>query len=342
MTELIAVSIKAMQYDAQQLKAKSLLPSQLGLSDDIIQAFEDPQVLEADAYTIFFRIIHKVRFLYEASGEDILNEHWKKVHHIWLKSMDPLLYFHLMAAGIEPQLYLLRWYRLVFLREFSFENLLFIWDYLFSSEKDSISLIDLLDCLSLAMILFVRDAVLHAGTIEKNNPIRVFQCISQFPEVNNTQLHQIFDLARTFESRKMPTEVKSTDVELLETIAAEAALRESLAVKIRSGFMHKIGGGTTPIFGRKNLKKRWFVLQGDVLSYFSDEKSKKPLKNKRINLKGFFEIRLSDVNKFGLELHPINSEDPSHPYVRIFHLYASSYEEMMDWFDAFIAACSLK
>ena len=39
---------------------------------------------------------------------------------------------------------------------------------------------------------------------------------------------------------------------------------------LHSGWMEKIGGGTST-FGRKNWKKRWFVLRPDVIRYYATE-----------------------------------------------------------------------
>jgi len=41
----------------------------------------------------------------------------------------------------------------------------------------------------------------------------------------------------------------------------------------KSGWLTKMGGGSTPLFGRKSWKQRWFVLKAGVLSYSEDEHS---------------------------------------------------------------------
>ena len=51
---------------------------------------------------------------------------------IRLKACDPTLHTRLAALGIEPQLYLLRWLRLFFGREFHLEDVKAIWDAIFA------------------------------------------------------------------------------------------------------------------------------------------------------------------------------------------------------------------
>ena len=44
------------------------------------------------------------------------------------------------------------------------------------------------------------------------------------------------------------------------------------------GFLFKKGRGESGIFGRRNWKKRWFVLEGQYLTYYEDfdVKAQKP------------------------------------------------------------------
>ena len=49
---------------------------------------------------------------------------------------DPALHLRLGELGIEPQLYLLRWLRLLFGREFHFEDVKLLWDAIFAFGVD--------------------------------------------------------------------------------------------------------------------------------------------------------------------------------------------------------------
>ena len=56
------------------------------------------------------------------------------IHHVLLAQHDAVLYKHLNAQDVQPQLYGLRWYRLLFAREFHVIDVCTIWDVLFSQE----------------------------------------------------------------------------------------------------------------------------------------------------------------------------------------------------------------
>ncbi|GAB5576872.1 TBC1 domain family member 5 isoform X1 [Prionailurus iriomotensis] len=72
-----------------------------------------------------------------------------------LKKHDIELYMHLNRLEIAPQIYGLRWVRLLFGREFPLQDLLVVWDALFA---DGLSL-SLVDYIFIAMLLYIRDAL---------------------------------------------------------------------------------------------------------------------------------------------------------------------------------------
>ncbi|KAG5646643.1 hypothetical protein DXG03_002633 [Asterophora parasitica] len=52
----------------------------------------------------------------------------------FLRATDPLLWKHMQAAGIEPQIYGIRWLRLLFTREFNMTDSMKLWDGLFACD----------------------------------------------------------------------------------------------------------------------------------------------------------------------------------------------------------------
>ncbi|XP_040819335.1 TBC1 domain family member 5 [Ochotona curzoniae] len=76
-----------------------------------------------------------------------------------LKKHDIELYMHLNRLEIAPQIYGLRWVRLLFGREFPLQDLLAVWDALFA---DGLSL-SLVDYIFLAMLLYIRDALISSN-----------------------------------------------------------------------------------------------------------------------------------------------------------------------------------
>uniref|UniRef100_A0A3P9LQR1 TBC1 domain family member 5 n=1 Tax=Oryzias latipes TaxID=8090 RepID=A0A3P9LQR1_ORYLA len=72
-----------------------------------------------------------------------------------VKKHDTELHMHLNRLEIAPQIYGIRWVRLLFGREFPLQDLLVVWDALFA---DSITL-DLVDYVFVAMLLYIRNAL---------------------------------------------------------------------------------------------------------------------------------------------------------------------------------------
>ncbi|PON74158.1 Rab-GTPase-TBC domain containing protein [Parasponia andersonii] len=59
------------------------------------------------------------------------------LYHL-LSFVDPSLHSHLVELGVEPQYFALRWFRVLFGREFSLGDLLIIWDEIFASENSKL------------------------------------------------------------------------------------------------------------------------------------------------------------------------------------------------------------
>ncbi|EDL83026.1 similar to TBC1 domain family, member 5 (predicted) [Rattus norvegicus] len=76
-----------------------------------------------------------------------------------LKKHDTELYMHLNRLEIPPQIYGLRWVRLLFGREFPLQDLLVVWDALFA---DGLHL-SLVDYVFTAMLLYIRDALISSN-----------------------------------------------------------------------------------------------------------------------------------------------------------------------------------
>uniref|UniRef100_A0A8C5F7A6 TBC1 domain family, member 5 n=1 Tax=Gadus morhua TaxID=8049 RepID=A0A8C5F7A6_GADMO len=76
-----------------------------------------------------------------------------------VKKHDVELHMHVNRLEIAPQIYGIRWVRLLFGREFPLQDLLVVWDALFA---DSITL-DLVDYIFVAMLLYIRDALIASN-----------------------------------------------------------------------------------------------------------------------------------------------------------------------------------
>ncbi|KAL5259329.1 hypothetical protein ACHWQZ_G009689 [Mnemiopsis leidyi] len=95
-----------------------------------------------------------------------------------LKRFDPELQQHLQKLAIQPQLYGLRWMRLLFGREFPLKDMLVIWDALLASPDFA----GMVEYICVAMLLYIRDALLcndHTGCLT---------LLMRYPETHDVQL----------------------------------------------------------------------------------------------------------------------------------------------------------
>lgn len=117
----------------------------------------DSAYVEHDAYTIFSMLMARASAFYEvgsdANGEqNTIVEKSRHIHDELLMQVDPELASHLKEIEILPQIFLIRWIRLLFGREFPFEQLLVLWDTIFALDPN----LDLIDLICVAMLLRIR------------------------------------------------------------------------------------------------------------------------------------------------------------------------------------------
>ncbi|KAJ1032921.1 hypothetical protein NDA16_000200 [Ustilago loliicola] len=82
-----------------------------------------------------------------------------------LRHIDPALAQHLESLGIEPQIFCLRWIRMIFTREFALDDAVAIWDGLFASAGS----LELIDYICIAMLLRIRNQLLagdHSSALQ--------------------------------------------------------------------------------------------------------------------------------------------------------------------------------
>ncbi|GAB5363669.1 hypothetical protein AAMO2058_000903700 [Amorphochlora amoebiformis] len=176
MNELLAVCLlvtktaaeewsSSITAETKETKSRSLLPKDLC----------DPSALaiEADTFALFRGLMQKMSPLYHSHPRDgtqaskpepsmgigsgslqtPLDRRVHRVHHVMLRRLDPKLYFALQKMQVLPQLYMLRWLRLLFTREAPLSQLLILLDAVLSSPSG----FELLDFICLALVVAMRD-----------------------------------------------------------------------------------------------------------------------------------------------------------------------------------------
>ncbi|XVF19020.1 hypothetical protein REPUB_Repub11eG0074600 [Reevesia pubescens] len=115
----------------------------------------------------------------------------------FLSIVDSSLHSHLVELGVEPQYFALRWLRVLFGREFSLQDLLVVWDEIFTAnnsplDKDSkddesysFKILNsqrgaLIASMAVSMILYLRSSLLAT-----ENPTSCLQRLLNFPEKIN-------------------------------------------------------------------------------------------------------------------------------------------------------------
>ncbi|GMR40916.1 hypothetical protein PMAYCL1PPCAC_11111 [Pristionchus mayeri] len=144
----------------------------------ILAVVHDDHSLEHDSYMLFTEVMRDVCAWYEDGGSPttestgILQQPFMRMQDApltsrlmdelaaingRLKEVDPCLHRHLSSLDIPPQLYGIRWLRLLFGREFPLHDLLFIWDVLFSQQRP---LNRFVQCMAVVMLVHVRELLL--------------------------------------------------------------------------------------------------------------------------------------------------------------------------------------
>ncbi|KAK9078905.1 hypothetical protein SSX86_002964 [Deinandra increscens subsp. villosa] len=104
--------------------------------------------MEHDAYSMFDALMNGDRgavamanfFSHSPSTQNGLPpviEASSALYHL-LSIVDLSLYTHLVELGVEPQYFALRWFRVLFGREFALEDLLVVWDEIFALDNNKL------------------------------------------------------------------------------------------------------------------------------------------------------------------------------------------------------------
>jgi hypothetical protein len=180
MHELLAPIVFLLDQERSK-KEKDIDPEdalvKLDAADEkVLTSLMDQHALEADAFFIFnnlmettgewFAPVPNLATRRPSNGTSAVDEEaatpvvskCRRIQHVLLKNKDPELYDHLVALKIEPQIYLLRWVRLLLGREFhSLDDLMILWDAIFAHSPDLV----LVDYICLAMLVFIREQLLE-------------------------------------------------------------------------------------------------------------------------------------------------------------------------------------
>ncbi|KAL8668368.1 MAG: hypothetical protein Q9168_007001 [Polycauliona sp. 1 TL-2023] len=132
----------------------------------------DAHFAEHDTFTLFGIVMQTVKSFYEVGANPTVSssdpssspivERSRRIHEVYLGQADSELATHLTAIEILPQIFLIRWIRLLFGREFPFDHVLALWDVIFAEDPT----LDLIDLVCVSMLLRIRWQLLDADYSE--------------------------------------------------------------------------------------------------------------------------------------------------------------------------------
>uniref|UniRef100_A0A3B3ZSP0 TBC1 domain family member 5 n=1 Tax=Periophthalmus magnuspinnatus TaxID=409849 RepID=A0A3B3ZSP0_9GOBI len=179
MHELLAPIVFVLHCDHQAFQHAS----ETATPSEEMKCLLNPEYLEHDAYAMFSQLMDTAEPWFSSFEREVRKGKEEmltsipfarpqdsgpsvaivtKVNRIQdqlVKKHDVELHMHLNRLEIAPQIYGIRWVRLLFGREFPLQDLLVVWDALFA---DSITL-DLVDYIFVAMLLYIRDALIASN-----------------------------------------------------------------------------------------------------------------------------------------------------------------------------------
>ncbi|KDQ06749.1 hypothetical protein BOTBODRAFT_621649 [Botryobasidium botryosum FD-172 SS1] len=190
MHELLAPLLYAIDYDSlppapstSSTSSSSSTPSTPFAStslDHLSPSAPDPELAElcdrtwiaADAWALFGELMHEVGPWYEwrepppPAASEVEGEMTpyvapivsvcNKLQSTDLKAVDPLLWSKMREVGVEPQIYGIRWLRLLFTREFCMSESMLLWDALFALN----SICEVAQWICIAMLLRIRNQLI--------------------------------------------------------------------------------------------------------------------------------------------------------------------------------------
>ncbi|KAF2275458.1 RabGAP/TBC [Westerdykella ornata] len=145
----------------------------VGEDSTLLATLLDARCIEQDSYTLFALIMKTAKSFYApapapaetgatSSKDTPMLTRSARIFDSYLPKVDPALSAHLIRLEIVPQIFLLRWIRLLFGREFPLDSVLDMWDALFAIDPT----LELVDLISVAMLLRIRWRLVAADTNE--------------------------------------------------------------------------------------------------------------------------------------------------------------------------------
>ncbi|KAF1843060.1 RabGAP/TBC [Cucurbitaria berberidis CBS 394.84] len=173
MHEILAPLLWVVERDAIEATG-----GKAGTTDGTLADMMDSRYIEHDTYTLFSLIMQTAKSFYAPAEPGSITTDTpmlarsSRIFERYLPKADPELFAHLTKLEVVPQIFLLRWIRLLFGREFPLDSVFDMWDALFAIDSS----LELVDMISIAMLLRIRWDLVAADTNE------AFTLLLRYPE----------------------------------------------------------------------------------------------------------------------------------------------------------------
>ncbi|ETS06526.1 RabGAP/TBC [Trichoderma reesei RUT C-30] len=176
MHEVLAPILHVVEQDSLDRTSVPASDAEDSVDELMLEAI-DRSFIEHDAFVLFSQLMEHAQSFYEVKDvpdpnpptdgssqarfpeqSSAIVERSRFIHEVCLQKVDPELAAHLTSIEILPQIFLIRWIRLLFSREFPFNQFLVLWDTILAVDP-SLDLIDLICC---AMLLRIRWQLLES------------------------------------------------------------------------------------------------------------------------------------------------------------------------------------
>lgn len=182
MHELLAPILWVVEKDAIDLGESSKTMGEDALITNILSV----DYIEHDAFALFGQVMHSAKNFYEQtthSGKE--NPIVRRSQHIFedlLPDVDKELAQHMRDIEIMPQVFIIRWVRLLFGREFSFDHVLNMWDVIFAEDPS----LEIVDYICVVMLLRIRFELMDS---DYNMALTL---LLRYPQVDREHASQAF------------------------------------------------------------------------------------------------------------------------------------------------------
>ncbi|KAF9175913.1 TBC1 domain, member 5 [Mortierella sp. AD010] len=226
MHELVAYILWVVSSESLDINSEPEITSDSSL--EIMKTVLDSNYIEHDTFALFSSLMSRAKPWYEFSDEGGASRRLKsnmnnntlpfgrsetpeppagkqtpviewsmKIFH-YLERVDNELFLHLKSLEIQPQLFGIRWFRLLFGREFPMEDALILWDGIFAKDPS----LNICIFIGLALLLQIRDDLLQedfAGCLHK---------LMRYPPVKDVQLF----ISQALSLQRMPNAAGGQEV----------------------------------------------------------------------------------------------------------------------------------